>query len=438
MDSLIFKLKSEIDQKLGFKLKRQSDVKYLHQQITINVLRPIGFNTLRRFFGFLPSGAPQLKTLDTLCEFLGYKSFSNFSIFVDKDANWDRWTFISDFENADSLTPEMINRLEILKPHNDYVYHISSLIKSFIRRERLDLLKILFLKRSPGLLFKENNINSEEVIEVLKIAYAVGAVLRTLSRPQYENLAPLLHDDYVFKTDILDFYIDYSNFNGYYGFFIKNRILADQKPENKLFSNLIWQYNLFLSGKSTYKPYKPNISKLKLYPALLGRLLGYEIITTHFKESKPINNLVTNISKVAKTQHVSVFFIEVFPALIFIKAIDEIEYLFSEFSKELFESNNWRYYATQNTYLISLALVKIKNKDYDLASYNLNLVTLDRSKTNSYYAYLKLFYLITSYHLELQTTAHPRELISIEAEYSELVKVTGFKRFNLSFLKKYF
>ena len=105
MDSLIFKLKSEIDQKLGFKLKRQSDVKYLHQQITINVLRPIGFNTLRRFFGFLPSGAPQLKTLDTLCEFLGYKSFSNFSIFVDKDENWDRWTFVSDFENADSLTP---------------------------------------------------------------------------------------------------------------------------------------------------------------------------------------------------------------------------------------------------------------------------------------------------------------------------------------------
>ena len=112
--------------------------------------------------------------------------------------------------------------------------------------------------------------------------------------------------------------------------------------------------------------------------------------------------------------------------------------MFSEFSNELFESNNWRYYATQNTYLISLALVKIKNKDYDLASYNLNLVTLDRSKTNSYYAYLKLFYLITSYHLELQTTAHHRELISIEAEYSELVKVTGFKRFNLSFLKKYF
>ena len=214
--------------------------------------------------------------------------------------------------------------------------------------------------------------------------------------------------------------------------------MADQKPENKLFSNLIWQYNLFLSGKSTYKPYKPNISKLKLYPALLGRLLGYEIITTYFKESKPINNLVTNISKVAKTQHVSVFFIEVFPALIFIKAIDEIEYLFSEFSKELFESNNWRYYATQNTYLISLALVKIKNKDYDLASYNLNLVTLDRSKTNSYYSYLKLFYLITRYHLELQTTAHRHELINIEAEYLELVKLTGFKRFNLSFLKKYF
>ena len=100
MDYLISQLKTEINQKLGFAVQRQADVKYLHEQITISVLNPIGFNTLRRFFGFLPSAEPQFKTLDVLSEFLGYKSFSMFSEFVNKDEKWARWTFISDFENT--------------------------------------------------------------------------------------------------------------------------------------------------------------------------------------------------------------------------------------------------------------------------------------------------------------------------------------------------
>ena len=63
---------------------------------------------------------------------------------------------------------------------------------------------------------------------------------------------------------------------------------------------------------------------------------------------------------------------------------------------------------------------------------------MDSSKTNSYYAYLKLFNLIAEYQLELKTTAYRLVLKNIEAEYLELVKLTGFKRFTLSFLKKYF
>ena len=103
MDYLISQLKIEINQKLGFAVQRQADVKYLHEQITISVLKPIGFNTLRRFFGFLPVAEPQFKTLDILSEFLGYKSFSIFSEFVNKDEKWARWTFISDFENTNSI-----------------------------------------------------------------------------------------------------------------------------------------------------------------------------------------------------------------------------------------------------------------------------------------------------------------------------------------------
>ena len=438
MDYLISQLKTEINQKLGFAVQRQADVKYLHEQITISVLNPIGFNTLRRFFGFLPSAEPQFKTLDVLSEFLGYKSFSMFSEFVNKDEKWARWTFISDFENTNSISSEMLERLLELKPQPDYNYFISVIIKSFIRRERVDLLKILFVKSSQSFLFKKNDISYEEALEIIKIAYAVGGVLRTLPKTKYQKLVPLLSDKYTFKSNILDFYIDYSNFNGYYGFFIENRILIDNKPQDQIFVNLISQYNLFLSGASTFKIYSPDISKLQLYPALYGRLFGYSLITTHFKQKIPISSVINQIEKASETQHISVFFIEIFPALIFIKAFDEIQYLIYKHKDGLFETDNWRYYSTQNTYRISLALVEIKNKNYDKAEYYLQLVTLDHSITNSYYAYLKLFYLITSYQLELQTTNYRIILNEIHKEYLELVHLTGFKRFTLSFLKKYF
>ncbi len=438
MDYLVTKLKLEIYKKLGFHIQKQSDVRYLHEQISVSVLHPIGFNTLRRFFDFLPSAEPQFKTLDALSEYIGYASFAKFSKFVNKDENWNIWTFIADFENTNSISSEMLERLIKLKPHPDYIYYISVLIKSFIRRGRVDLLKIIFAKRPYSLLFKKDDIDSQEVLDILKIAYAVGGVLRTLTRPQYEKLAPLLSDEYVFKATVLNFYIDYSNFNGYYGFFINNRLLLDYEPDHQIFVNLLSNYHLFLSGKSTFKAYNPDISNLELYPALLGRLLGYQIITTHFKEGQPTQNLVNQIVDIAKGKHISVFFIEVFPALIFTKSIDDIKHIFSIFYDDLFETGDWVYYTNQNTYLISSAFVEIKNKNYDKAKHYLELVSLDSSKTNSYYAYLKLFFLIASYQLEKQTTSYPLILSELEVEYLELVKLTGFKRFKLTLLKKYF
>ena len=71
------------------------------------------------------------------------------------------------------------------KYHNDYVYYISVIIKSFIRRERLDLLKIIFIRRSPSFLFKKNDLSSVEVLEVLKnigcIILMILNSLKTLS-----------------------------------------------------------------------------------------------------------------------------------------------------------------------------------------------------------------------------------------------------------------
>ena len=85
--------------------------------------------------------------------------------------------------------------------------------------------------------------------------------------------------------------------------------------------------------------------------------------------------------------------------------------------------------------LLFFSTVKVKNYKKALSSFNRS--NLNVSFSNSYYHYLKLFYDIVAYQLEKQTTANPATLLEIQKDYQSLVKITGFKRFNLTLLKKY-
>ena len=241
MEAVIRQLKQEINQKLGFEIQRQTDVRYLHQSIVLENKLTIGFNTLRRFFGFLPEKTPQLKTMEVLAQFLGYGSYSNFLNHVNKDQNWYHWTFVNDFENLETIETTQIEQLIALKPQPDYVLFLSQIIKAFIRRNRIDLLKSIF--SNPEIHFDLDSQN----MELGKLAYAVGGLLRTLSKSQYQGLKPLLSEAYVFKTHILDFHVDYSYFDGYYGYLNSARFTYDTKPDHQIFINLIKNYHLFLA-----------------------------------------------------------------------------------------------------------------------------------------------------------------------------------------------
>ena len=428
---MIKKLKHEIYQKLGFEIRRQSDIRYFHQSILSDEKLNIGFNTLRRFFGFLPERAPQLKTLEILAQFLGYASYSDFLNFINKDQNWYHWTFVNDFENLETIDPAQIQQLFALKSQPDYVLFLSHIIKTFIRRNRIDLLKIIF--SNPKLHF---DIHSQTA-EVSKLAYAVGGLLRTLPKSSYEGLEALLSDAYVFKTHILDFHIDYSYFNGYYGYLNTARLAYDTQPGHRIFINLIKNYHLFLAGKSTFEYYQPEISNLKLFPVLHGRLLGYQLLTQYFKTKQPLDALLSESIQIGEQYPKVLFYIELVPALIFTKQLDALELIFERNYKEFFGNTALRYYSSHNVYLIAHVLVKLKKQNYKDALYSFNQINLNVSPSNSYYHYLKLFYSIAAYQLEKHTTANPVTLLELQKDYQSMVKITGFKRFNLTLLKKY-
>jgi hypothetical protein len=431
MDDMIRQLKQDISQKLGFEIRHQADVRYLHQSIVLENNFNIGFNTLRRFFGFLPSRTPQLQTLEVLAQFLGYGSYSDFLNIVNKDQNWFYWTFVNDFENLESIEPSQIQQLVVLKSHPDYVLFLSHIIKTFIRRNRIDLLKTIFSNSNIFL-----DINSQNK-ELLKLAYAVGGLLRKLPKSRYIELEVLLSDAYVFKTHILDFHVDYTYFNGYYGYLNTARFAYDTQPGHIIFIKLIKNYHLFLAGKSTFEAYQPEVSSQKMFSVLHGRLLGYQLLTKHFKQKQSLDTLLLKILKIGEQYSKVLFYIEVFPALIFTKQIEILETIFKRYHKELFVNPSWRFYTSHNVYLIAYVLVKLKKQNYKDARYSFNQINLNVSPSSSYYHYLKLFYSIAAYQLEKHTAANSATLFEVQKEYQSLVKITGFKRFNLNLLKKY-
>jgi hypothetical protein len=431
MKATIGQLKQEIYQKLGFEIRRQADVRYLHQCIVYENNLTIGFNTLRRFFGFLPERAPQLQTLEVLAQYLGYQSYSRFLNFINKDQNWFHWTFVNDFENLDSIDPAQIQQLIALKSHPDYVLFLSHIIKTFIRRNRIELLKIIF--SNPKIHFDINT----QVGELDKLAYAVGGLLRTLPKSSYVGLEVLLSDTYVFKTHILDFHVDYTHFNGYYGYLNTARFAHDTHPDQRIFINLIKNYHLFLAGKSSFEIYQPEVSNLKMFSVLHGRLLGYQLLTQHFKHKEPLNKILSEILKTGNQYPKVFFYIEVVSALIFTKQIETLETIFKLYDKNLFVNPTWQFYTSHNVYLIAHVLVKLKRQNYKDAIYSFNQINLNVSPSNSYYHYLNLFYCIAAYQLEKHTTANSDTLFELQKDYQSLVKITGFKRFNLTLLKKY-
>ena len=431
MEDIIKQLKQDINQKLGFEIRHQADVRYLHQTIVIESKYNIGFNTLRRFFGFLPAGTPQLQTLEVLAKFLGYGSYSDFLNTTNKDQNWFHWTFVNDFENLQSITSSQIQQLIALKVHSDYVLFLSHIIKTYIRRNRIDLLKAIF--SNPTIFFDIGSQNKE----LEKLAYAVGGVLRTLPKSRYIELEALLSDVYVFKNYILDFHVDYTHFNGYYGYLNAARFAYDTQPGHKIFINLIKNYQLFLAGKSNFEPYHPEVSGLNLFSVLHGRLLGYQLLVLHFKHNQPLDTLLLQLIKTGKQYSKVLFYIEVFPALLFTKQIETLETIFKHYKKTLFVNTAWQFYTSHNIYLIAHVLVKLKKQNYKEALYSFNQINLNVSPSNSYYHYLNLFYCIAAYQLEKHTTANSVTLLELQKDYQSLVKITGFKRFNLTLLKKY-
>ena len=80
----------DIQKKSGITVENVRDIKNLKEEIEASVGTQIGYNTLRRLFGFLPKTVPSNATLTLLSKYLGFASYSHF---MNNKLNYDEWYF---------------------------------------------------------------------------------------------------------------------------------------------------------------------------------------------------------------------------------------------------------------------------------------------------------------------------------------------------------
>lgn len=422
-------LRLEIQKQFGSTIKKQSHLKLLLQSIENSTKKSIGFNTIRRFFGFLNYTNPNLNTLNILSQYLGYSNYSSYQKNKNKDDDWFVWNQIIKIELSEIISEEDIIWLQT--QINTYEYHlkIASIFKTLIYRKQYNNLNA----------FNDPRIFDFEEPERLKLASNICLLFRSLDKDTINEIVKKLSPNSTFRENTIHWFIDYTYFNGYYGeLILEAKKHALTGSHELLFYDLILNLNNYLSCKNKIEPIFLNRIQTDFFIVLKGRCYGYNLL--YFKEQndnlgyETIWNQILN--EIKNTNQIQLFTIEIFPALLLIKDIEKTNYLINNFYEELLTIENWSGYPFQAIILIAQSIQLMNENKIKEATISFELISLSKFSL-SYIDYVLLFYFIIEYKLGKLNNSSAIQLKEIELKYKNTVLKTGFKRFTMKFLKEY-
>ena len=425
-EEIILILKTQIAKKFGSPIIKQKDIKVLKENINEVVNVNIGFNTLRRFYGRLPSTSPNINTLNILSKYVGFSSFIAFNKHNQKDVMFDNWHRVNAIEIAGEVSELDIIWLTNNTSLDDYFILLSSIIKEFIiTRNGKGLYKIY---------------SSEALFEIPrykrnKIANIAGSWFREYKIEELAILKPLL-SLVNFRTNFLYLHVDYQRLNGYYGWMLQHSIPELVNDDEKLFTKLILNLTLFLNSESGCENLYNEKVPENCHPILYGRYWGYQLL--YFKGAE-FDTVLAAFMQVVGNQKTKVeFFHEVFWILIIIKRIDIIEQIINVHYEELYEKKYWDHNNKINGHLIGQSFMHLKAKEQELANNCLSFIDFESHNVGSNGEYMKLFYNIAKYHYLKLSNGTAEEINLVKDDYISSVKSTQFRFFTVSFMENYF
>lgn len=417
MDEQINQLKSQLEYKLGFEIKEANDLRLLQEQIHADTRLQIGYNTLRRFYGFLPGTKPSRNTLDTLSKYIGYNSFHSF-INKFKFPNWEAWLKIISLKQKKILSDEDLNYLISINNMEMFSIYFNDIANHYFFQKNAEALDQIFR-------IELLDINR---FDQLKMALSLGITLRFY----YENDISFLYElikNKVFREIVVYNFVDYSCFNKGYLKIITHSKKYEKDKNALLFLNSIEVLGKILKGDSVELK-----SQMEFYddtfPIVKGRCFALSILTSHRKEQDVIFESMFDYSK---NENKCNFYFEVIPALMLCKRVDLIKIIFDEFYEELFDINHFNRLTHLGLFQIAQSLISISEGNFQIATTELKMVKPEKA-FHSYHDYIQLFLLISKF----QIIENKKEAATVKKEYHLLSDKLGFRIFSEDLLENYF
>lgn len=405
----------DVQKKSNIIVNNVGDIRYLKEALeSFNNLK-IGYNTLRRLFGFLSKTKPSLSTLNTLANYLEFTSFTNY---LKDNLNFDEWYFQQQLlliQQTNDLSEEGIQTINTGILYNKNIIFVAYFISNLIQRNNLKALNKLFEKIE---------LSKPKFDELLKFATIITHSFYSLDEKRALTIYSDLLKHESFRNTVPLLYIDYSHLRGIY-FKVLTLIKKESSVKSDLFFVALMDcYRQFYTGGiCENQDIKRPEAFSTFNPVLKGRFYSYKIMLSSGIDS----SLKEELFKECKTTKVSMFLEEVIPTLLIKEEYEILAKLSDKFYEQIFESDYWSDNTISSIYLIALANINWYSNNISTAKGNLELVVLDKIEL-SYYDYVSLFYYQTKIkisYLESDTITNAASFLILK----KLVLKTGFIKF---------
>ena len=416
-------LRKAIEVKFGKPISKQVDVQGLKDDILYETSQILGYNTLRRAFGFLNSVKTSRKTLQILSNYAGYRSYNHF---LKRDTEYrlgDDWIELQMWMAKTNIDHESFSFLDKYLDKDYFSIFISHVIKSLIDQENWKQLILLF---------EENTLfmNNHRTITA-RISTSLHFSLVSLPKGKLRKILQLVENKN-FRNHAIYGWVDYDYAHGYFGTLVKSS-LPFLNEEEILFTQLYLRKIAFLNKSEFSLDYLKTKVPENCHPILHGRYLSMKYLDKQ-KQRKAIKEEILTIATAQKAKNE--FFQELIPVLMLLKELKFLEDLFNLYYDELIGYVHWDHVSIERYNIIALILVNLSNKQIKNNKLLFEFFDIEKEFHNNN-KYHKIFYLVALYHHE-RLSNNDANFKQIKSEYKRLVKELKFPFFSESFLENYF
>ncbi|MEN8745181.1 MAG: hypothetical protein ABF284_01265 [Polaribacter sp.] len=417
----------DVQKKSNVTVSKSRDLRFLKQDIDDNSELGIGFNTLRRLFGFLEKTTPSISTLNILSVYLGFSSYSSYKQNI---INYDDWYFqqnLQRIQSTNTVTSEDIETLRIGLLNSANTVYFAYFFSYFIEKNNIKILEEI-VKRIP-----KNGISEANN---LKFATIVSLSLYRIDEKNAFNIYKRLVKYDNFRNNVPLLYIDYSNLHNKYAKILTIVKQQSKREDDALFVELMRFYWKFYSSKKyLHIEIKKPAQFETFHRVLQGRYYAYLLLKSESRNSDVEKKIIFSCKKSIQNKsiyEISYLLEEIIPSLIFKKNFTFLNELVNTFYEEILETDRWSSKTGHALSLIAMANLNIEKDNLTIAQINLNLVELEKVEL-SYSDYVSLFYYQTKLKISyLKNVKDDNKKIQLIIE--NLIQKTKFTKFNQSLI----